>query len=151
MTAAEALDPDESLWHALAFQLRHERQKRGLPQAATGDIMGVNKRADPDHEAGRNGDPTSRPSASTSPGTPAASSPASAASPGRLRPDWGRKVHHHQREADQQKRTKLQEAMLERRPKAPLIWPVLDEIALRPLASPEVMRAQHATISPHAR
>ncbi|GAA2457631.1 helix-turn-helix transcriptional regulator [Actinomadura vinacea] len=54
MTAADTLDPDESLWHALAFHLRYERQRRGLSQAATGEIMGVNKHAVSNMEAGRN-------------------------------------------------------------------------------------------------
>lgn len=54
MTAAESLDPDESLWHAIAFHLRYERQKRGMSQTAVGDIIGVNKHGVSNMEAGRN-------------------------------------------------------------------------------------------------
>lgn len=54
MTAAESLDPDESLWHAIAFHLRYERQKRGLSQTRVGDIIGVNKHGVSNLEAGRN-------------------------------------------------------------------------------------------------
>jgi transcriptional regulator with XRE-family HTH domain len=183
MTAAEALDPDESLWHALAFQLRHERQKRGLSQSATGDIMGVNKHAVSNYEAGRNrmtNVQAVRLDRAWDTGGLFA----------RLRrfakavydPEWGKKVEHNQREAEQhkifqnnvvplpfqiedyarsllatghaaglvddldgavQRRMERQEAILERRPKPPRIWAVLDEIALRPMAAPEVMRAQY--------
>lgn len=54
MTAAESLDPDESLWHAIAFHLRYERQKRGMSQTEVGDIIGVNKHGVSNMEAGRN-------------------------------------------------------------------------------------------------
>ena len=54
MTAAESLDPDESLWNAIAFHLRYERQKRGLSQTEVGDIIGVNKHGVSNTEAGRN-------------------------------------------------------------------------------------------------
>lgn len=54
MTAAENLDPDESLWSAIAFHLRYERQKRGLSQTEVGQIIGVNKHGVSNAEAGRN-------------------------------------------------------------------------------------------------
>jgi DNA-binding XRE family transcriptional regulator len=54
MTAAESLDPDESLWHAIAFHLRYERQKRGMSQTEVGAIIGVNKHGVSNAEAGRN-------------------------------------------------------------------------------------------------
>ncbi|MFC5750322.1 helix-turn-helix domain-containing protein [Actinomadura rugatobispora] len=183
MTAAEALDPDESLWHALSFQLRHERQKRGLSQTATGDIMGVNKHAVSNYEAGRNRmtlvQAVRLDRAWDTGGLFA-----------RLRrfakavydPEWGKKVERNQREAEQhkifqnnvvplpfqiegyarsllaagqaagavddldgavQRRMDHQEAILERRPKPPLVWAVLDELALRQMAPSEVMRAQY--------
>ncbi|MCO5970897.1 helix-turn-helix domain-containing protein [Actinoallomurus soli] len=54
MTAAENLDPDESLWNAIAFHLRYERQKRGMSQTEVGNIIGVNKHGVSNAEAGRN-------------------------------------------------------------------------------------------------
>lgn len=54
MTAAELLDPDGSLWHAIAFHLRYERHKRGLSQSEMGLIIGVNKHGVSNLEAGRN-------------------------------------------------------------------------------------------------
>lgn len=54
MTAAESLNPDSSLWHAMAVQLRHERIKRGLSQTQMGLILDVNKFAVSNVEAGRN-------------------------------------------------------------------------------------------------
>ncbi|MEV5706543.1 helix-turn-helix transcriptional regulator [Actinoallomurus sp. NPDC052274] len=54
MTAAENLDPNESLWNAIAFHLRYERQKRGMSQTEVGHIIGVNKHGVSNAEAGRN-------------------------------------------------------------------------------------------------
>ncbi|GAB3984718.1 helix-turn-helix transcriptional regulator [Actinoallomurus acanthiterrae] len=54
MTAAENLDPDESLWNAIAFHLRYERQKRGMSQTEVGAVIGVNKHGVSNAEAGRN-------------------------------------------------------------------------------------------------
>ncbi|GAA4639580.1 helix-turn-helix transcriptional regulator [Actinoallomurus vinaceus] len=182
MTAAENLDPDESLWNAIAFHLRYERQKRGMSQTEVGAIIGVNKHGVSNAEAGRNKltrIQADRLDKSWDTGGLFV----------RLRrfarlshnPDWPAQVDRYKREADQVKifhngyvpipfqtedyargllaaghaaglvedvesavvrRMNHQAAVLERRPRPPLIWAVLDESALRPMGESAVMKAQ---------
>lgn len=54
MTVAESLDPDESVWHLIAFHLRFERQKRGLSQSQMGQLLGMNRHGVSNLEAARN-------------------------------------------------------------------------------------------------
>lgn len=182
MTAAQSLDPDESLWNAIAFHLRFERQKRGMSQSEVGRIIGVNKHAVSNLEAGRNKLTQYQ-----------AEKLDEAWQTGglftRMRrfaqfhtdPNWKTRLDRHQREATQLKifqnnlipipfqtehyaaellrvghatgavddveaavarRMNHQAAILERRSEPPLIWAVLDEVALRPMSTPEVMKAQ---------
>ncbi|MEV0402799.1 helix-turn-helix transcriptional regulator [Actinoallomurus sp. NPDC050550] len=182
MTAAENLDPDESLWNAIAFHLRYERQKRGMSQTEVGAVIGVNKHGVSNAEAGRN--KLTRIQADRLD---------KAWDTGglfvRLRrfarlshnPDWPALVDRYQREADQLKlshnnyvpipfqtedyargllsaghaaglvadvesavarRMAHQAAILDRRPRPPLIWALVDEAALRPMGDAAVMKAQ---------
>jgi transcriptional regulator with XRE-family HTH domain len=182
MTAAESLDPDESLWNAIAFHLRFERQKRGMSQSEVGRIIGVNKHAVSNLEAGRNKLTQYQ-----------AEKLDEAWQTGGLftrlcrfaklihDPNWRARLDRYQREAVQLKlfhgdfiplpfqtedygrgllgsgyaaglvddleaavtrRMGLQSVMLEGKSGPPLIWAVLDEAALRPMAEPTIMKAQ---------
>jgi transcriptional regulator with XRE-family HTH domain len=182
MTAAENLDPDGSLWNTLAYQLRFERQKRGLSQAQVAEIMGVNKYGVSNAEAGRNkltkyqADQIDRVW-----NTGGLFARLRRFAKQKFEPDWRARAESYQRQAIQHKifhndfipipfqtvdyarrllgagqatgyiddleeavarRMELQEAILRCQGQRPHIWAVLDEVTLRAMGPPEVMKAQ---------